>query len=220
MYNHRMMVAAASPKSLISRQNLLEAAIDLIWQSNYDRVGINDICTVAGVTKGCFYHHFDSKASLFQSAALFYWEQTKEHLDRIFSPHHTAIEQLHGLLGFIVEKHRTELEERGVISGCPFFTCGAQAGAEEEKLQDISIDMSEKVIRYSTILVRNLQEEACLSSPAEPAWVGRLLHAYIHGLVMYARIHQDLATLEKDLYEGGYRLLNVKPDLRRICHSG
>jgi TetR/AcrR family transcriptional repressor of nem operon len=51
-----------------TRESLLEAALELIWQSNYVSVGISEICERAGTTKGAFYHHFESKAVLFREA--------------------------------------------------------------------------------------------------------------------------------------------------------
>ena len=35
-----------------TRERLLETALELIWQSNYSSVGVNEICKQAGVTKG------------------------------------------------------------------------------------------------------------------------------------------------------------------------
>ena len=52
-----------------TREKLLETAIELVWQSNYCSVGVMEICKRAGVTKGAFYHHFESKADLFYAAA-------------------------------------------------------------------------------------------------------------------------------------------------------
>ena len=47
-----------------TKQKLLETAVNLIWENNYESVGIAQICEQAGVTKGAFYHYFQSKQSI------------------------------------------------------------------------------------------------------------------------------------------------------------
>jgi TetR/AcrR family transcriptional regulator, transcriptional repressor for nem operon len=48
-----------------SRQSILSAAGELFRESGFDGVGIDDIMKKAGLTRGAFYAHFQSKADLF-----------------------------------------------------------------------------------------------------------------------------------------------------------
>jgi TetR/AcrR family transcriptional repressor of nem operon len=41
-----------------SKQKLLQTAMEMIWQSSYGSVSVDDICTQAGVNKGSFYYAF------------------------------------------------------------------------------------------------------------------------------------------------------------------
>ena len=47
-----------------TRVRLLEAARDVIRAKGYTASTVDDICAAAGVTKGSFFHHFDSKEEL------------------------------------------------------------------------------------------------------------------------------------------------------------
>jgi TetR/AcrR family transcriptional repressor of nem operon len=47
-----------------TRTRLLEAARDVIRAKGYAATTVDDICAVAGVTKGGFFHHFESKERL------------------------------------------------------------------------------------------------------------------------------------------------------------
>ena len=77
-----------------TRTLLLETALNLIWNSNYNSVGVNEICKQAGVTKGSFYHHFESKAELFCEATSHHWDHIRQDLDCILSPINSPLEQL------------------------------------------------------------------------------------------------------------------------------
>ena len=52
-------------RSQETRQRLLEAATRLFSQQGYDATGVAEICANAGVSKGAFYHHFESKQAVF-----------------------------------------------------------------------------------------------------------------------------------------------------------
>ena len=47
-----------------TRGKLLDAARDVIRTKGYAGSTVDDICAAAGVTKGSFFHHFDSKEAL------------------------------------------------------------------------------------------------------------------------------------------------------------
>jgi AcrR family transcriptional regulator len=48
-----------------TRNHILEAATHLFSKTGYDATGVAEICQVAGVSKGAFYHHFPTKQAVF-----------------------------------------------------------------------------------------------------------------------------------------------------------
>ena len=48
-----------------TRNRILEAATQLFSQAGYNAAGVAEICSVAGVSKGAFYHHFPTKQAVF-----------------------------------------------------------------------------------------------------------------------------------------------------------
>lgn len=201
-----------------TREKLLETAIDLVWHSNYCSVGVAEICERAGVTKGAFYHHFESKADLFYAAAQHHWAAIKPELDAIFSPASPPLEQLENLIGFIQAGHEP-LESAGdpelEVAGCPFFAAGGQVGVDETRVREASIEMGEKSIIYASALVRGLKAEGCLAGDPDPEQTGRMVFTFVQGLLMYGRTLNDRAVVEADLRDGIYRLLRLKSEYRR-----
>jgi TetR/AcrR family transcriptional regulator, transcriptional repressor for nem operon len=58
-----MLMIKTQPASE-TRAKLLDAARDVIRAKGYAGSTVDDICAAAGVTKGSFFHYFDSKETL------------------------------------------------------------------------------------------------------------------------------------------------------------
>jgi TetR/AcrR family transcriptional repressor of nem operon len=58
-----------------ARTRLLEAARDIIRMQGFTATTVDDLCKSAGVSKGAFFHHFESKEALGVAAAA-YWAET------------------------------------------------------------------------------------------------------------------------------------------------
>ena len=52
-------------RSKETRNKIIEAANQLFSKTGYDATGVAEICQVAGVSKGAFYHHFPTKQAVF-----------------------------------------------------------------------------------------------------------------------------------------------------------
>lgn len=198
-----------------TRDKLLETATGLIWQSNYSSVGVNEICKQAGVTKGAFYHHFETKADLYVAASRHYWESMKRDLDRIYSPSFTPLEQLENLIQLIIQKQITECFSKEMeVAGCPFFTSGGQTGTDEAKIRLAAREMEDHMQRYSVALVRGLKADGLLNGDPDVDQVARFLHHFVQGLLVYGRLMNSLDAVRTDLREGLYRLLDLKDEFR------
>lgn len=98
-----------------SRSKLLGAALQVIREKGYTAATVDEICEVAGVTKGSFFHHFKGKEDLALSAVEFWNEFT----GKIFAeaPYQKLTDPKARVLGYI--DYRAELL-RGEL---PEFTC-------------------------------------------------------------------------------------------------
>lgn len=52
----------------VTRNNIMRAAVYCFAQSGYAQTSNHDIAHAAGITSGSLYHHFDSKAAIYQEA--------------------------------------------------------------------------------------------------------------------------------------------------------
>ncbi len=197
------------------KARLMDVAIELIWESNYSNVGVAEICKQAGVTKGCFYHHFETKADLFYEASQHYWQGMKPTLEEVVSPACSPLEQVENLIRLVIKIQVDRAKEgKNPVSGCPFFSAGSQVGTGEEKVRQASIEMSDKAIQYTTSMVRGLKAEGCLEGDPNPSAIARRIHQYIMGLLMHGRALRDLSVVKADLREALYGIMGLKPSYR------
>ena len=67
------------------RQELLAAAQQLFYTKGYESTSVNDIIQAVGVSKGAFYHHFDSKTVVLEAIVAQMAEQAVANLQAIIA---------------------------------------------------------------------------------------------------------------------------------------
>ena len=98
-----------------SRTRLLDAAMQVIRAQGYSGTTVDDICSAAGLTKGAFFHHFDSKEELAVAAAAHFSQMA----ERLFgaAPYRELADPLDRLLGYVDFR-------MAILAGpVPEFTC-------------------------------------------------------------------------------------------------
>lgn len=98
-----------------SRELLLEAATELIRTQGYTSTTVDDLCEKAGVSKGTFFHNFESKEDLAIAAANRWSTVTSEFF--LSAPYHQKKDPLERILGYV--RFRKEI----LKGDLPEFTC-------------------------------------------------------------------------------------------------
>jgi len=81
---------------------LITAARRLFYTKGYERTSINDIINAVGVSKGAFYHYFDSKQGVLEAVVETLIDQTKALIQPIMSdPTLNAIEKFNRMVRVI-----------------------------------------------------------------------------------------------------------------------
>lgn len=82
-----------------ARAKLLDAALTVIRAKGFNATAVDDLCRMAGVSKGAFFHHFSSKEALGIAAADHWGEVTGRLFDA--APYHRHEDPLERVLGYI-----------------------------------------------------------------------------------------------------------------------
>lgn len=51
-------------QAMNTRKKIYDICIDMMLEKGYDKINFTDICNTAGISVGCFYHHFKSKEEI------------------------------------------------------------------------------------------------------------------------------------------------------------
>ena len=82
-----------------ARQKLLDAALAMIRETGYSATSVDALCMRAGVTKGAFFHHFESKEALGVAAAHRWSELTGAHFEG--APYHLLDDPVQRVLAYL-----------------------------------------------------------------------------------------------------------------------
>ena len=164
-----------------SKVKILNAAVHVIRAKGYSATRIEDICEAAGLTKGSFFHHFDSKEALALAAAA-YWIEVS---DAFFAsaPYRALVDPLDRLLAY-VDFRKTLLT--GELSD---FTC--LAGTMVQEVYDthpaIRDACNRSISEHAATLVPDI-EEAMRRRNMHPDWTAESLALYAQATIQGAFI--------------------------------
>ena len=71
-YNNDMRTKVSAEK----KEKIIACALNLIEEKGYDNVSVSEITKAAGVSKGAFYIHFNSKEDLIEKQISLYFDDS------------------------------------------------------------------------------------------------------------------------------------------------
>jgi TetR/AcrR family transcriptional repressor of nem operon len=98
-----------------AKEKILDAAFSVIRTKGYCASTVDDLCEAAGVTKGAFFHHFESKEDLGVSAAQCWTERNVHFFGQ--APYQKLSDPLEQLLGYV------DFRLSILVGEPPEFTC-------------------------------------------------------------------------------------------------
>lgn len=183
----------------VTRQKLVSAAVELFEKRGYSRVTVDDICRKAGVSKGAFYGHFESKDQAVVEEYLKVDEFYREMLPRVleektFVDRGIALMRL--ALGYIAGRGKMVIK----------VAYSSQIAPGRDSSPIASMDRALYTIAEG--MASEAQKAGELRSDLDPAEVARIIIRSIRGLV-YDWCLQDGRF---DLEEAGDALAEIMAD--------
>lgn len=193
-----------------SKQLLLTAASDLLWEKSYHSVTVDEVCAHAGVEKGSLYHFFDSKSALTLAALQHFWETVAEPAyQEHFSPANPPLVRITNFLNWLQGLQREKFRNLGRVPGWPFFTLGCELGAQEPAIGEQLCKIEAAELFYFESAIRDAFDQDIIE-PSDPRMEALSFRAAVEGLLARARILNDPDELSA-LTKLPTNILRLKP---------
>ncbi len=198
-----------------AKDRLIEAIVELLWAGNYGGTSVDQICERAGVKKGSFYHFFESKTALALAGIDHSWSEHRKQLDQTFSPTIPPLERIWKCFRDFCQEQKEMQLKYGRVLGCPIHSLGAEVSTVDERLRDKLQEILGQFICYYESAIRDAHALGIIHAPNAQA-LGRILFAYGEGLLLHARMWNDLSYLD-EMEDGARLILGVKTELQQAA---
>ncbi len=164
-----------------SKTKLLKAAIRVIRVKGYTATRVEDVCEAAGLTKGSFFHHFDSKDELALAAADYWIEGTGARFGS--ASYHELADPLERLLAYV------DLRKAMLTGPLPDFTCLAGTMVQEVYTTHPAIReaCNRSISGHAATLLADIKE-AMRQRGMRPKWTAESLALYTQATLQGAFI--------------------------------
>ena len=182
-----------------TRTRILESSVKLFSTRGFNAASVDDICAEAGISKGAFYHHFESKQALFL-ALLDGWLKIIDTAIEA-SKDKTAPEtfmQMTEAFPYIFETAGDHL---------PMFMEFWLQASRDEKIWQASIAPYRRYHKYFTSLIKKGVDEGSYVN-VDPQIASRLIISTAMGLLLQSLLDPKGAKWEKVARESTTMLLD------------
>lgn len=182
-----------------TRTKIMDSAIKLFSTRGFNAASVDDICEEAGISKGAFYHHFESKRALFL-ALLDGWLQAID----------TAIEASRDKTAPETFTQMTEafpaiFDTAG--EGLPMFLEFWLQASRDKKIWEASIAPYRRYHKYFTSLIKKGVEEGSFVE-VDPELAARMIVSTAMGLFLQSLLDPKGAKWEKVARDSTKLLVN------------
>jgi TetR/AcrR family transcriptional repressor of nem operon len=177
-----------------AKEKLLSVAFDLIHENSYGAVGVDQICKRARVNKGSFYYFFKTKADLVVAAYEEHWRLKEPDYERLFSPNNPPLIRLLLWCDYIRAVQKQRHKKYKQVCGCPYTSVGGELATQDKKVRLKTRDLIDRHVKYLAGTVADAME-ARVATAGDPETKARLVHAFVIGLLLRAKIYNDLKVL-------------------------
>jgi len=178
------------------REQLLDAAKELLWEVGYEAMSPRDIQTRSAARPGSLYHHFPSKLALAGEAMSELAEKDIARIQGVFSGDAPAMETVGRYL----------LAKRDATRGCRFGRLVNEASIEHDELRGPVKAFFEAIRTHLAGTLARAQAEGTLPTELDAEKLAVTLLALVQGGAVLARTYKD-ESLARQAMEGALSLL-------------
>ncbi|WP_420969079.1 TetR family transcriptional regulator C-terminal domain-containing protein [Bradyrhizobium sp. B120] len=177
------------------REKLSAVGLETLHRNGFNGSSVQDIVDAAGVPKGSFYHHFDSKEALGLDAIDRYWGGFGPRLSILTDASHPPIDRLRRYFESLAETLKGWKYQKGCFIGNASAEMADQSPAMRVRLSTVFAGWTRAV----ELCVQEAQTRGDMSSDLDAAMIASYLLNSWEGAALRAKVEKDSKALDQFL---------------------
>lgn len=177
-----------------TRNAILEAATTAFAAEGYEATGVAEICEKAGVSKGAFYYHFESKEAVFLDLCSSWLQSLEDTLTAVIAEAENIHAGLHKMAGMIENIFNNNQPLMSLV--LELWTHASR----NEKVQSATLEPYRRYREIFSSLIKKGIDEGSIA-PIDPYLAGQVLLSLSSGLFIQASLDPNGANWGKTLQD-------------------
>lgn len=178
-----------------THSRILAAARECFARDGYDATGVAELCQVAGISKGAFYHHFQTKHDVFVELLRHWLAALDDQLERLRADAASIPDALIAMTGVVRHIYQTKPEELLI------FLEFLNKAARDPRLLASAVEPFRRYQDYFAGMIRQGIAEGTLCQ-VDPDGAARILISMALGLLAQGLVDRDRSDWEAVTRQG------------------
>ena len=175
-----------------TREQIIAAGMKCLVEKSFNAVGVQDITDTAGVPKGSFYNHFESKEALGAEIVARYGDnETRREI--LTDPNVPPLQRLRRHF----ERISARFEDSHFTRGCILGNFSAELSNQSEVIRDSLRRLYERWTKDVEATIAEAQEQGAVSKALTAAELAAFLLDAYEGALLRARVERDNRAFER-----------------------
>lgn len=175
------------------RERLIEAGVEMLFRAGFNGSGVQDITDLAGVPKGSFYNHFESKEALALTALERYWTRGSRRRAILYDESLAPLERLRRYFNLLGESFAAG----GYARGCFFGNFSLELSDQSPAVRDRLSTMFSAWTAALEHCIRDAQETGAIRRDLDAGMLASFLVSAWEGAVLRAKVDKDGQAVEQ-----------------------
>jgi len=179
-----------------TKEKLLDSAQRLMLAKGFSATSVEEICRAAGLSKGSFFHYFESKEHLGKEVLAQFWLSIQQVVrDGPFRQKSDPLQRIYGYVDFVV-----------LMASGGLLNHGCLVGTFAQELSDthpeIRRECERRFEQWAKALTRDLDAAKAKYAPKarfSPQGVAEHFIAVLEGSLILAKTKQEMGVVERNL---------------------
>lgn len=178
-----------------AKEKLLEAAHVLMLARGYNATTVDEICETAGVSKGSFYHFFDTKEDLgLATLKRFHQNSEESFADGEYNQLENPEDKLRGFLDFVDQKSLQFWSE-----GCLLGKFTIELAETNPRMQQEVSSQFRDLSQDFAVIFEPFSDRLKKAGAPPPLEMGEALLSTIEGYIVLAKAHNDIKKIRQGI---------------------